>query len=129
MVPLPRYATVNGIPLPQLLSSDRIDAVNQRTRDGGIEIVNYYKTGSAYYAPSAAVYDMVAAVLHDKKKILPCAVLLQGEYGLSDLFVGVPVRLGRGGVEKVIELELTDDERAALDRSAEAVRELMDSLP
>ena len=129
MVPLPRYATVNGVPLPQLLPAERIEAINQRTRDGGIEIVNYYKTGSAYYAPAAAAYEMVAAVLHDKKKILPCAVLLQGEYGLHDLFVGVPVKLGKGGVEQVIELELTDEERTALDRSAEAVRGLVASLP
>jgi malate dehydrogenase len=129
MVPLPRFATVNGIPLPELLAADRIEAINQRTRNGGAEIVNYYKQGSAYYAPSAAVYDMVAAILRDKKKILPCAVLLQGEYGLSDLFVGVPVRLGRGGVEKVIELTLTEEERAGLERSAAAVRELVESLP
>jgi len=129
MVPLPRYATVNGIPLPQLLSAERIEAINQRTRNGGAEIVNYYKQGSAYYAPSAAVLDMVAAILHDKKKILPCAVLLQGEYGLSDLFVGVPVKLGRGGVEQVVELELTADEQAELGRSAEAVRSLVAALP
>ena len=129
MVPLPRYSTVNGIPLPQLLSADRIEAINTRTRKGGIEIVDYYKTGSAYYAPSAAVFDMVGSILHDKKKILPCAVLLQGEYGLHDLFVGVPAVLGRGGMEKVIELELTDDEKAALDKSAEAVRELVNALP
>ena len=129
MVPMPRYATVNGIPLPQLLAADRIEAINDRTRKGGIEIVNYYKQGSAYYAPSAAVYDMVAAILHDKKKILPCAVLLNGEYGLNDLFVGVPARLGRGGMEQVIELELTEDEKAALKKSAEAVRELVDALP
>ena len=129
MVPLPRYATVNGIPLPQLLPAERIEAINDRTRKGGIEIVNYYKQGSAYYAPSAAVYDMVAAILHDKKKILPCAVLLQGEYGLNDLFVGVPARLGRGGMEQVIELELTAEEKAALEKSAEAVRELVDALP
>jgi malate dehydrogenase len=129
MVPLPRYATVNGVPLPRLLPAERIEAINQRTRDGGIEIVNYYKTGSAYYAPAAASYEMVAAVLHDKKKILPCAVLLQGEYGLHDLFVGVPVKLGQGGVEQVIELELTPEERTALDRSAEAVRGLVASLP
>jgi malate dehydrogenase len=129
MVPLPRYATVNAIPLPQLLSADRIEAINDRTRKGGIEIVNYYKQGSAYYAPSAAVYDMVAAILHDKKKILPCAVLLQGEYGLNDLFVGVPARLGRGGMEQVIELELSTEEQAALHKSAEAVRELVDALP
>jgi malate dehydrogenase len=129
MVPLPRYSTVNGIPLPQLLSADRIEAINTRTRKGGIEIVDYYKTGSAYYAPSAAVFDMVGSILHDKKKILPCAVLLQGEYGLRDLFVGVPAVLGRGGMEKVIELELTDDEKAALEKSAEAVRELVNALP
>ena len=129
MVPMPRYATVNGIPLPQLLSADRIEAINERTRKGGIEIVNYYKQGSAYYAPSAAVYDMVAAILHDKKKILPCAVLLDGEYGLKDLFVGVPARLGRGGMEQVIELELSEEEKAALHKSAEAVRELVEALP
>ena len=129
MVPMPRYATVNGIPLPQLLSADRIEAINDRTRKGGIEIVNYYKQGSAYYAPSAAVYDMVAAILHDKKKILPCAVLLNGEYGLNDLFVGVPARLGRGGMEQVIELELSAEEKAALQKSAEAVRELVEALP
>ncbi len=129
MVPMPRYATVNGIPLPQLLSAERIEAINERTRKGGIEIVNYYKQGSAYYAPSAAVYDMVAAILHDKKKILPCAVLLNGEYGLTDLFVGVPARLGRGGMEQVIELELSAEERAALQKSAEAVRELVEALP
>jgi malate dehydrogenase len=129
MVPLPRYATVNGIPLPQLLPAEKIEAINTRTRNGGIEIVNYYKQGSAYYAPSAAVYDMVAAILHDKKKILPCAVLLQGEYGLRDLFVGVPARLGRGGMEQVIELELSAEETAALHKSAEAVRELVDALP
>ena len=129
MVPLPRYSTVNGIPLPQLLPADRIEAINTRTRKGGIEIVDYYKTGSAYYAPSAAVFDMVGAILHDKKKILPCAVLLQGEYGLNDLFVGVPAVLGRGGMEKVIDLELTDDEKAALNKSADAVRELVNALP
>ncbi len=129
MVPMPRYATVNGIPLPQLLSAERIEAINARTRSGGLEIVNYYKTGSAYYAPSAAVFDMVGSILLDKKKILPCAVLLNGEYGLNDLFVGVPVVLGRGGMEKVIELELTDDEKAALNKSADAVRELVEALP
>jgi malate dehydrogenase len=129
MVPLPRYATVNGIPLPQLLSAERIEAINDRTRNGGIEIVNYYKQGSAYYAPSAAVYDMVAAILHDKKKILPCAVLLQGEYGYEDLFIGVPARLGRGGMEQVVELKLTTEEKAALHKSAEAVRSLVEALP
>lgn len=129
MVPLPRYATVNGIPLPQLLEAERIEAINQRTRNGGAEIVNYYKQGSAYYAPSAASYEMVAAVLQDKKKILPCAVLLQGEYGLRDLFVGVPAKLGRRGVEQVVELALTAEEKAELARSAEAVRGLVAALP
>jgi malate dehydrogenase len=129
MVPLPRYATVNGIPLPDLLAADRIEAINERTRKGGGEIVNYYKTGSAYYAPAAAVYDMVAAILRDKKKILPCAAYLEGEYGLSGLFVGVPVKLGRSGLEEVIELELTAGEQAALDASAAAVRELVAALP
>jgi malate dehydrogenase len=129
MVPLPRYATVNGIPLPQLLAADTIEAINTRTRNGGAEIVNYYKQGSAYYAPSAAVLDMVAAILHDKKKILPCAVYLQGEYGLKDLFVGVPALLGRKGMEKVIELDLAADEKAALQKSADAVHDLVKSLP
>jgi malate dehydrogenase len=129
MVPLPRYSTVNGIPLPQLLAAERIAAINDRTRNGGIEIVNYYKQGSAYYAPSAAVFDMVAAILHDKKKILPCAVLLEGEYGFSDLFIGVPARLGRGGMEQVIELKLTTEEKAMLQKSAESVRGLVDALP
>jgi malate dehydrogenase len=129
MVPLPRYATVNGIPLPDLLAADRIEAINDRTRKGGAEIVNYYKTGSAYYAPSAAVYEMVAAILRDKKKILPCAAYLEGEYGVEGLFIGVPVKLGRGGLEEVVELELTAEERAALAESVEAVRGLIAELP
>jgi malate dehydrogenase len=129
MVPLPRYATVNGIPLPELLTGERIEAINERTRKGGGEIVNYYKTGSAYYAPSAAATDMVAAILRDKKKILPCAAYLQGEYGVDGLFVGVPAKLGRTGLEQVIELELSDEEKAALQRSVEAVRELVEALP
>jgi malate dehydrogenase len=129
MVPLPRYATVNGIPLPQLLAADRIEAINDRTRNGGAEIVNYYKTGSAYYAPAAAVYDMVAAILHDKKKILPCAALLEGEYGVDGLFVGVPVKLGRAGIEQVVELDLTPEEKALFDKSVAAVRGLVAELP
>jgi malate dehydrogenase len=128
MVPLPRYATVNGVPLPDLLSEDRIEAINERTRKGGGEIVGLLKEGSAYYAPSAAAVDIVAAILRDKKKILPCAVYLQGEYGLRDLFVGVPAKLGRRGMEAVVELELRDHEREALERSAEAVKELVDLL-
>jgi malate dehydrogenase len=129
MVPLPRFATVNGIPLPDLLAADRIEAINERTRKGGGEIVNYYKTGSAYYAPAAAVYEMVGSILRDKKKILPCAAYLEGEYGLEGLFVGVPVKLGRSGLEEVVEVELTPEERAALHASADAVRELVEALP
>ena len=128
MVPLPRFATVNGIPLPALLAADEIEAINQRTRQGGAEIVGYYKTGSAYYAPSAAVYEMVASILLDKKKILPCAAYLEGEYGLEGLFVGVPVKLGRAGLEEVVELELTDAEKEELATSAEAVRDLVAAL-
>jgi malate dehydrogenase len=128
MVPLPRYATVNGIPLPQLLPAETIEAINDRTRKGGIEIVNYYKQGSAYYAPSASAVDMVAAVLRDKKKILPCAAYLEGEYGIDGLFIGVPAKLGRGGLEKIVELELTEEENQALQASAGAVRELVEKL-
>jgi malate dehydrogenase len=128
MVPLPRYSTVNGIPLPELLSAESIEAINQRTRQGGAEIVNYYKTGSAYYAPSASVLDMVAAILLDKKKILPCAAYLEGEYGLQGLFVGVPCKLGRAGLEEVVQLELTADEKAQLESSASAVRGLVEAL-
>jgi malate dehydrogenase len=128
MVPLPRYSTVNGIPLPDLLPAETIEAINERTRKGGIEIVNYYKEGSAFYAPSAASYEMVASILRDKKKILPCAAYLEGEYGIEGLFVGVPVKLGRAGMEQVVELELTADEKAELARSTEAVRELVEGL-
>jgi len=128
MVPLPRYATVNGVPLTELLPAERIEAINQRTRDGGIEIVNYYKQGSAYYAPSAAVVDMVAAILRDKKKILPCAAYLEGEYGVEGLFIGVPAKLGWSGLEEVIELELTTEDKAALDKSVAAVKELIEKL-
>jgi malate dehydrogenase len=124
MVPLPRYSTVAGIPITQLLPKERIDAIVKRTREGGIEIVNYYKTGSAYYAPSAAVAEMVESVLKDEKKILPCAAYLQGEYGMTDVYLGVPVKLGRRGIEQVIEVELAAEEKSALARSAEAVREL-----
>ena len=124
MVPLPRYSTVAGIPITQLLPKERVDAIVQRTRDGGIEIVNYYKTGSAYYAPSAAVAEMVESVLKDEKKILPCAVYLPGEYGMTDVYLGVPVKLGKNGIEQIVEIELTAEEKTALGRSAEAVREL-----
>jgi malate dehydrogenase len=124
MVPLPRYSTVGGIPVTELLPKEKVDAIVQRTRDGGIEIVNYYKTGSAYYAPSSAVAEMVDAVIKDKKKVLPCAAYLQGEYGLRDVYLGVPCKLGTGGVEQVLEIALRDDEKAALAQSAHAVREL-----
>ena len=124
MVPLPRYSTVAGIPLPDLLPKDRIDAIVTRTRKGGAEIVNLLKTGSAYYAPSAAVVEMVEAILLDKKKILPCAVYLEGEYGINGLFVGVPVKLGARGAEQIIQIKLTAEENAELQKSAAAVREL-----
>ena len=128
MVPLPRYTTVASIPLPELLAKERIDAIVERTRNGGIEIVNLLKTGGAYYAPSAAVVQMVEAILKDQKKILPCAVYLEGEYGIRGVFVGVPVKLGARGVEQIIEIALTAEEHAALQQSADAVRELVGVL-
>ena len=128
MVPLPRYSTVAGIPLPDLLPKERIDAIVERTRKGGAEIVNLLKTGSAYYAPSAAVVEMVEAILKDKKKVLPCAAYLDGEYGIKGLFVGVPVKLGARGIEQIIEIKLTPEERTALEKSAASVRELVTVL-
>jgi malate dehydrogenase len=128
MVPLARYSTVAGIPLPDLLPKERIEAIVTRTRRGGAEIVNLLKTGSAYYAPSAAVVEMVKAILKDKKKILPCAAYLEGEYGISGLFVGVPVKLGARGIEQIIEVKLTAEEKAALDKSSASVRELVTVL-
>jgi malate dehydrogenase len=125
MVPLPRYTTVASIPLPQLLPKGRIDAIVERTRNGGAEIVNLLKTGGAYYAPAAAVVQMVEAILKDKKKILPCGAYLEGEYGIRNVFVGVPVKLGEKGIEQVIELELTAEETAALRKSAASVEELV----
>jgi malate dehydrogenase len=125
MVPLPRYSTVAGIPLPDLLPKERIDAIVERTRKGGAEIVNLLKTGSAYYAPSAAAVEMVEAILKDKKKILPCAAYLDGEYGIKGLFVGVPVKLGAKGVEEIIQIKLTPEENAALQKSASSVKELV----
>jgi malate dehydrogenase len=124
MVPLARYSTVAGIPITELIPKDRLDAIVQRTRDGGAEIVKYLKTGSAYYAPSAATVEMVEAILKDKKKILPCAVYLQGEYGIDGFYVGVPCKLGARGLEQIIEIKLTAEEDAALKKSAEAVKEL-----
>ena len=128
MVPLPRYSTVAGIPITELLPKDRIDAIVDRTANGGAEIVKLLKTGSAYYAPASAAVEMAEAILKDKKKILPCAAYLEGEYGIQDLFIGVPVKLGSGGVESIIEITLTEDERAALMQSAEAVGELKSDL-
>ncbi len=125
MVPLPRYSTVAGIPITELMDAATVDRLVQRTRDGGAEIVRYLKTGSAYYAPSAAVAEMVEAILKDKKKILPCAAYLNGEYGIRGLYVGVPVKLGSRGIEQIIEIKLTADEKAALDKSAAAVKELV----
>jgi len=122
MVPLPRFTTVAGVPVTELIPAKRLDEIVQRTRDGGAEIVAMLKTGSAFYAPSAAAAAMVAAVLRDEKRVLPVCALLEGEYGLSGVFVGVPARLGRGGMEAVIELKLTEAESAALRRSAESVR-------
>ena len=128
MVPLTRYSTVAGIPLPELIAKDKLDAIVSRTRKGGAEIVNLLKTGSAYYAPSAAVFEMVEAILKDKKKILPCAAYLEGEYGINGLFVGVPAKLGAGGIEQIVEIKLLAHEKADLDKSAAAVRELVTVL-
>jgi malate dehydrogenase len=124
MVPLPRYSTVAGIPITDLLDAATVERLVQRTRDGGAEIVKHLKTGSAYYAPSAATVEMVEAILKDKKKILPCAVYLQGEYGIEGLYVGVPCKLGSRGLEEIIQIKLTESEQAALQKSADAVKEL-----
>jgi malate dehydrogenase len=129
MVPLPRYSTVAGIPITELLPREKIDAIVQRTRDGGIEVVNLLKSGSAYYAPASSVVQMVQAILLDEHKILPCAVYLEGEYGHKGIFLGVPVQLGASGMEKVIAIKMTPEETAALDKSAAAVRELVAKLP
>src|SRR2546423_1446316 len=125
MVPLPRYSTVAGIPITELMDTATLERLVQRTRDGGAEIVKYLKTGSAYYAPSAAVTEMVEAILKDKKKILACAAYLDGEYGLKGLFVGVPCKLGTRGIEQIIEIKLTPEEQSALQKSAAAVKELV----
>jgi malate dehydrogenase len=124
MVPLPRYTTVKGKPVTDLLAKERLEAIVKRTRDGGAEIVGLLKTGSAFYAPSASAVDMVEAIMKDQKRVLPCAVLCEGEYGLHNVIVGVPVRLGRGGAEQIVEYELTVEERAALETSARAVWDL-----
>ncbi|HEX8266476.1 MAG TPA: malate dehydrogenase [Pyrinomonadaceae bacterium] len=128
MVPLPRYSTCAGIPITELLPAEQIEAINKRTANGGAEIVGLLKTGSAYYAPSLGAVEMAQSILKDKKRILPCAVFLEGEYGINNLFVGVPVKLGRNGVEQIMEISLTAEERAALHKSAGAVQELIDVL-
>ena len=124
MVPLPRYSTVAGIPITELMTPERIAALVDRTRNGGAEIVGLLKTGSAYYAPASAAVEMAESILKDKKKVLPCAAYLEGEYGLQGLFIGVPVKLGASGIEQIIEITLTDEEKAALQNSADAVAEL-----
>ena len=128
MVPLPRYSSVAGIPITELMTPERIEALVKRTRNGGAEIVSLLKTGSAYYAPASAAVEMAESILKDKKKILPCAAYLQGEYGIKDLFIGVPVKLGANGIEQVIEIQLTAEENAALQKSAAAVQELKNAL-
>ncbi len=125
MVPLISYTTVSGIPITQLMSKDKLEAIVNRTRNGGAEIVKHLKTGSAYYAPSAGAVQMAEAIVFDQRRILPCSAWLEGEYGLSGLFLGVPCKLGKNGLEKVLEVELTAEERASLEKSAEAVREPM----
>jgi malate dehydrogenase len=128
MVPLPRYSTVAGIPITELISEEKIDALVKRTANGGAEIVSLLKTGSAYYAPASAAVEMAESMLKDKKKILPCAAYLEGEYGINNLFIGVPVKLGRNGIEEIIQIKLTADEQAALNKSADTVRGLLGAL-
>ena len=128
MVPIARYTTVSGIPLTHFLSQDRIDSIIERTRKGGGEIVKYLKTGSAYYAPSLAIAEMVESIVKDKKKILPCSTYLEGEYGINDLYFGVPIKLGANGVEEIIEIDLTDEEKEAIKNSEAAVRNVLNLL-
>ena len=128
MVPVPRYTTISGIPISHFIPQDRLDAIIERTRKGGGEIVKYLKTGSAYYAPSLAVTEMVESIVKDKKKILPCAAYLEGEYGINGIYFGVPIKLGAGGVEEVIEIDLTEEEKKAIKESEAAVRNVIDLL-
>ncbi|HYP61353.1 MAG TPA: malate dehydrogenase [Thermomicrobiales bacterium] len=128
MVPLSRYSTVAGVPITDLLTAERVSAIEERTAKGGAEIVGLLKTGSAYYAPGMSTVEMVDAIMLDKKRVLPCSVLLKGEYGVNDLYVGVPIKLGAGGVEQIIELNLTSDESAALKKSSGAVKELVEAM-
>lgn len=129
MVPLPRFTTVKNVPITEMFPPERVEAIIERTRNGGAEIVGHLKTGSAYYAPAAAAYEMVRSVLLDEKRVLPCSAYLRGEYGIEGVFAGVPAALGAGGVERIIEIELTAEEKKFLEGSARAVRELMDKLP
>jgi malate dehydrogenase len=129
MVPLPRYSTVGGVPITELMSAERIEALVTRTRNGGAEVVALLKTGSAFYAPAASVVEMAESILRDRRRVLPCAAYLDGEYGVRGLFVGVPVILGNGGIERVLEITLTADEKAAFEKSAAAVKELVAALP
>jgi malate dehydrogenase len=128
MVPLPRFSTVAGVPITEFIDASRLEEIVTRTRNGGAEIVSLLKTGSAYYAPASAAVEMAESILKDKKKILPCAAYLEGEYGISKLFVGVPVKLGSKGIEQIIELKLSDQEQQALKKSAAAVQELVDAM-
>ena len=128
MVPLPRFTTVSGIPISEFISKERLDEIIKRTASGGAEIVSLLKTGSAYYAPASSAVEMAESILYDRKKILPCAALLGGQYGINDLFIGVPVKLGGEGIEDIIELNLTSEESAALKNSADAVQKLVDFL-
>jgi malate dehydrogenase len=123
MVPVPRLTSVSGIPLPELLPADKIEKINQRTRDGGAEIVALLKTGSAYYAPGSSIAVMVESILKDERRLLPCSAVLEGEYGLKDVVVGVPVVLGRNGIEKIIQVKLSEPETAALNKSADVVKD------
>lgn len=128
MVPITRYTTCAGVPVTEMIKKDRLDAIVQRTRDGGAEIVKLLKTGSAYYAPSASVVAMAESILKDKKRVLPCAAYLEGEYGVTGVFLGVPVKLGAGGIEAVVQINLNEEEKAALKKSADAVKELVEAL-
>ena len=128
MVPLTRFTTVAGVPIADMLPKERVDQIVQRTRDGGAEIINYLKTGSAYYAPASGVVAMVDSILLDRKRILPCATLLEGEYGVEGLYIGVPVKLSSKGVEEIVQIELTEEEKGMLNHSADAVQELVDIL-
>jgi malate dehydrogenase len=128
MVPVPSYTTIAGVPVSQLMSKEKLDQIIDRTRKGGAEIVNLLKTGSAFYAPSAAVVAMIDAIFNDRKKVLPCAAYLDGEYGIKGLFVGVPVKLGAKGIEEIVQIKLTADEQAGLEKSAAAVKELVEII-